>query len=54
LVTATIRSGAAKGSGRSTTALTTLKMAVVAPMPRASVSTAVAAKPGCRTSVRTP
>ena len=48
LVTTTMRSGASNGSGRSTTALTTLKMAVVAPMPSASVRIAVAAKPGCR------
>ena len=33
------RSGSANGSGRSITALTTLKMAVLAPMPSATVST---------------
>ena len=32
----------------------TLKMAVVAPMPSASVSTAVAAKPGDLRSMRSP
>src|SRR6266513_1374509 len=42
----TSRSGFLKGNGRSSTALTTLKMAVFAPMPSASVSTATALKPG--------
>src|SRR5205823_8931872 len=42
----TSRSGFLKGSGRSNTALTTLKIAVFAPMPSASVSTATAVKPG--------
>src|SRR5437773_578136 len=42
----TSRSGFLKGSGRSSTALTKLKMAVFAPMPSASVSTATAVKPG--------
>src|SRR6266478_7481538 len=42
----TSRSGSLKGNGRSNTPLTTLKMAVFAPMPRASVSTATAVKPG--------
>src|SRR6266513_5015913 len=42
----TSRSGSRYGSGRSNTALTTLKMAVFAPMPSASVSTATAVKPG--------
>ena len=54
LVTTTMRSGASKGIGRRTTALTTLKIAVVAPMPSASVRMAVAANPGCRVNVRTP
>ena len=40
------RPGSGKGSGRRRTALTTLKMAVLAPMPSASASTATAAKPG--------
>src|SRR2546427_7802329 len=40
------RSGSLNGNGRSSTALTTLKMAVFAPMPSASVSTATAVKPG--------
>src|SRR5690348_7587544 len=39
--------GSGYGSGLSRTALTTLKMAVFAPMPSASVSTATAVKPGC-------
>jgi len=34
------------GSGRSTTALTMLKMAVFAPMPSARVSVATAVNPG--------
>src|SRR5439155_7684992 len=42
----TSRSGSRYGSGRSKTALTTLKIAVFAPMPSASVSTATAVKPG--------
>src|SRR6266550_7249055 len=40
------RSGSLNGNGRSNTASTTLKMAVFAPMPSASVSTATAVKPG--------
>ena len=44
----TARSGSAHGSGRSSTAFTTLKIAAFAPMPSASVSTATAAKPGWR------
>src|SRR6266516_2959447 len=40
------RSGSGNESGRSKTALTTLKMAVFAPMPSASVSTATAVKLG--------
>lgn len=49
----TRRSGSGKGNGRSNTAFTTLKMAVFAPMPRASVITAMAAKPGRFKSERT-
>jgi hypothetical protein len=48
----TRRSASVYGSGRSSTALTTLKMAVLAPMPRARVRTATIANPGARTSVR--
>ena len=42
----TRRSGAWYGNGRRSTALTMLKIAVFAPMPSASVSTATAVKPG--------
>src|SRR5437016_3619027 len=42
----TISSGFWTAIGRSNTALTKLKIAVFAPMPRASVSTATAVKPG--------
>src|SRR5437867_7362407 len=41
-----------KGRGRSSTAFTTLKIAVLAPMPRARVSTATAVKPGFFSSWR--
>ena len=46
--------GSLYGSGRSSTALTTLKIAVVAPMPRASVMSAVSVNAGLLRSVRTP
>ena len=46
-------SGALYGSGVSNTALTTLKIAEVAPMPRASVIRDAAAKPGLFQSPRT-
>jgi len=39
-------SGAEYGNGRSMTASTTLKTAVFAPIPSASVATAIAVKPG--------
>src|SRR6185312_16389705 len=42
----TNRSDSGYASGRNSTASTTLKMAVFAPMPSASVSTATAVKPG--------
>src|ERR1035438_9769192 len=42
----TNRSGAGKGNGRRRTPSTMEKMAVVAPMPKASVSIAVKVKPG--------
>ena len=48
----TRRSLCGNGNGCSTTALTTLKMAVVAPMPSASVSRATAVKLGCCRSNR--
>ena len=44
--TNTSRSGSLNGGVRSTTALITLNIAVLAPMPSASVSTATALKPG--------
>jgi hypothetical protein len=46
LHTITRRSGASYGSGVSSTALTTLKIADVAPIPSDSVTSAAAAKPG--------
>ena len=45
-------SGWVKGSGRSSVALTVLKMAVVAPMPMASVATAASVKVGAADSFR--
>ena len=42
----------APGIGFSSTLLTQLKIVALAPMPRASMSTAVAAKPGLATSDR--
>ena len=50
----TRRSGSGYGSGRSMTALTTLKMAALAPMPSASVRSAAVVNAGVRTSVRQP
>ena len=50
--TSTSRDGSLYGSGSISTALTTLKIATLAPMPRASVNTAVAAKPRFLTSER--
>jgi hypothetical protein len=40
--------------GLSNTALTTLKIAVFAPMPSANVNTAIAVKPGFFNNIRTP
>jgi hypothetical protein len=51
-LTATSRSGSSKASGFSNTPYTTLKMAVVAPIPSASVRTATAEKPGCFQNIR--
>ena len=48
----TRRSESLYGSGSSSTVLTTLNTAVAAPMPRASVITAAAVKPGLRTRPR--
>jgi hypothetical protein len=42
----TRRSASGNGSGRSSTAFTTLKIALVAPIPSASVSAATSVKPG--------
>ena len=44
----------AYGSGRSSTPFTTLKIAVLAPMPSAIVSTITSAKPGLRRRLRIP
>ena len=49
---ATRRSESAKGSGRSSTALSTVKIAVFAPMPRASVSSTMTVNPGALASDR--
>ncbi|MBZ5620933.1 MAG: hypothetical protein LAQ69_19725 [Acidobacteriia bacterium] len=51
---ATSRPASATGIGRSNTAYTTLKMALFAPMPSASASTAMALTPGVRSSIRIP
>src|SRR5437667_8017502 len=50
--TNTSRPGSLNGGGRSSTALTMLKIAAFAPMPSASVSTATAVKPGFFSSWR--
>jgi hypothetical protein len=47
-------SGSLYGNGRSNTALTTLKIAVFAPMPSASVMTAIKVKPGFFNNIRAP
>src|SRR5262245_52061809 len=44
----------AKDSGLSSTALTTLNMAVFAPMPNASIKTAIKVNPGCFSNIRAP
>ena len=46
------RSGSSYGSGLSSTALTTLKMAALAPMPSVSVRSAISVNDGCRISAR--
>ncbi len=51
---ATMRSAFGYGNGRSKTVLTTLKMAELAPMPTASVTTTIAVKPGCLSKPRRP
>src|SRR5262245_34871916 len=50
----TRRSPSPYGSGLSSTPLMTLKIAVLAPMPRPSVRIAISVKPRCFSSVRTP
>ncbi len=52
LYIATSRSGSEYGNGLSKTPFTALKMAVFAPTPRPSVSTAIAANAGLRRSIR--
>src|SRR5262245_62567199 len=47
-------SGPAYGNGRSSSAFTTLKMAVLAPTPKASVTTAIKVKPGFLANMRAP
>src|SRR5579883_1008229 len=46
-----MRSGSGYGSGCKRTLLTTVKMAVFAPMPRASAATATVVKPGFARSI---
>jgi hypothetical protein len=53
-MTLTRRSGSANGSGRSATPLITLKIALVAPMPTASVRTATIVNPGAFRNWRIP
>ena len=48
------RSGCAYGNGRMSTLSTTVNIAVFAPMPNASVSTASAANPGELRNIRRP
>ena len=52
--TMTRRSGDGKGRGFKRVSSITLKMVVLAPMPRASVSMATRAKPGLRARLRMP
>ena len=52
--TETSSSGARTGSDRSIAASISVKIAVFAPMPSASDSTAMAVNPGLRRSMRTP
>ena len=53
IATVTSLSTSRTGSGRSSTAYTTEKMAEFAPVPNASASTATAVTPGLRSSIRT-
>src|SRR5262249_22420028 len=50
----TSRSGCGEGSGRSSTELITQKLAAFAPMPSASVITAIEVKPGFFNNIRAP
>ena len=50
----TMRSASAKGSGRRTTALTTVKIAEFTPMPRPRMTMPASANPGLLSSVRAP
>lgn len=50
----TSRPGSAKGRAGNITARTMLKIAAFEPIPKASVSTAMAVKPGLRRSMRRP
>jgi hypothetical protein len=52
--TRTSPSGSSTGSGRRRNALTALNIALFAPMPRASVTTATAVNPGVFQSIRNP
>jgi len=52
LLTETTCSGLSIGKGRSKTVLTKLKIAVFAPIPSASVITAMALKPGRLSNIR--
>ena len=49
-----MRSASANGSGLKTTALTTVKIAVLTPMPRPRMTMPAIAKPGLLTRVRAP
>src|SRR6266699_3279775 len=50
--TCMMRDGSSKGRGRRRTELTTEKMAVLAPMPKASTTIAAAENPGLRRKMR--
>jgi hypothetical protein len=50
----TSRSASLNGYGLSSSALTALKIAVFAPIPSPSVSSAINVKPGLRPSIRSP
>jgi len=48
----TSRAGWSKGSGRSSSGLSTLKMAVLAPIPSPTIRMAIAKKPASRRALR--